>query len=80
MGRCCPQKTTTVHPTASWSGIHGVGDLNWGAHFCQFYRTKDQRATAMSAAQILAKPVELEALLTAIDQHRTSVTRSRTDE
>ncbi|AYK16107.1 hypothetical protein AOB57_013730 [Methanosarcina flavescens] len=23
------------------SGIDIIGDLPWGAHFCQFYRTKD---------------------------------------
>src|SRR5687767_10519172 len=29
------------------SGITGVGGLNWGAHFCQFYRTSEDLADSL---------------------------------
>ncbi len=32
---------TSIGPDSRRSGIPVVGDLPWGSHFCQFYRTQD---------------------------------------
>lgn len=29
------------------SGITAVGDISWGSHFCQFYRTKEDLAETL---------------------------------
>jgi hypothetical protein len=39
--RCCTQETRVkVQAEKTKSGIAFLGDLDWGSHFCQFYKTK----------------------------------------